>query len=204
MRLDAPLNDVLRTGSHVRLLRVLDGQTPGVPVSAREAARRAGISHPTASKALGELAVQGVTTVFRIPQTDLYELNRTHVLYEPLHSLFQKERDLRSQLVGFLRRRLAGRLGQGDAAYLFGSAARGGMRETSDIDVAIVTRKRRSARRPPETSDLEAEVRRRFGTRLNVMVGTKDLAKRSKRRRAATEVWDIIAREGELLADGRG
>jgi predicted nucleotidyltransferase len=195
MRLDLALNDVLRTGSHVRLLRMLDAQTSGVPVSAREAARRAGISHPTASKGLGELTSQGLATVLRIPQTDLYELNREHVLYEPLHMLFERERAVRQELLAVLRKRLAKRLRQGQAAYLFGSAAKGEMNSRSDIDLAIVMPKQKGEL-GPELSDIEDEIQQRFGTRLNVIVGTKELVTTGKRRRAGRELWDVITREG--------
>src|SRR2546425_694151 len=58
MRLTARLDDVLVTRSHLRVLRALDSLPVGVPASGRQVARRAGISHTAASRALAGLAAE--------------------------------------------------------------------------------------------------------------------------------------------------
>src|SRR6267143_318611 len=88
MRLDQPLNDIFASGTHVKLLRALCTLPAGVTVSARDLARRAGVSHPRASTVLTRLAQDGVATVQRLPRTDLYGLNRAHELAETVRKLF--------------------------------------------------------------------------------------------------------------------
>jgi len=55
MRLDRPLDDLFERGSHVRVLRALHELPDGFRTSARELARRASVSHPTASRVLAAL-----------------------------------------------------------------------------------------------------------------------------------------------------
>ena len=101
MRLTAPLDDVLVTRSHLRVLRALDALPVGVPASGRQLARRAGISHTAASRALSGLADEGVVLARPYGRADYYELNREHVLYEGLRALFKRETGLKNDLIEF-------------------------------------------------------------------------------------------------------
>src|SRR2546428_6465928 len=102
MRLAYPLDDAFAGRSHVRVLRALDGLPDGLPVSARELARRSRLSHPTASKVLASLASQGIVLARRAPRTDAFELNREHVLVEKLRPIFEWERLLLRELAVFI------------------------------------------------------------------------------------------------------
>src|SRR5713226_1948810 len=135
MRLDQPLNDIFASGTHVKLLRALCMLPAGVTVSARDAARRAGVSHPRASTVLTRLALDGVATVQRLPRTDLYGLNREHVLAEVLIHAFARESQLKVELLSFVARELKRRRLPVSQARVFGSAARGDTTSTSDVDL---------------------------------------------------------------------
>src|SRR5437763_13989586 len=88
MRLDMPLDDVLRTKSHVRVLRALHRLLPGLEISGRDVAMRAGVSRPAATEALRSLVGQGLVHIRRARRVEYFELNRRHVLGEDRRRLF--------------------------------------------------------------------------------------------------------------------
>lgn len=185
MRLDRPLDDVFATGSHIQVLRALVDLPDGLTVSGRDIARRAGVSQPTAAEVLRALEAQGLVIVGRRPRAAYYRLNAEHVLAPLLSAIFVAERQARADLERRIADGLAG-LRDVEAAYLFGSAARGDMRPDSDIDVAIKSRHEI----PEEIPDLDA-LHRRFGNRVNVI---------RLRDRGAAGLRAAIAREGKQLS----
>lgn len=196
MRIDGPLDDLLRSRSHVRVLRALDELPRGLATSARELGRRAGVSHPTASSVLALLAQQGVVQMRRTPNADFFELNRSHVLVESITPLFDRERRLRKELVDFLRQQIEEHVASARAAFLFGSAARGEMTPASDIDIAIVVRPIEVEQVAAEMEQVVDAVRARFGNRLNYLVGTAPVDQLRQPRRRGHRLWVQIANEG--------
>lgn len=185
MRLDKSLDDVFATGSHVKVLRALVELPDGLTVSGRDVARRAGVSQPTAAEVLHALEAQGLLIVGRRPRAAYYRLNPEHVLAPILSDIFARERHVRADLEQRVAAGLAG-LRDVEAAYVFGSAARGDMRPNSDIDVAVKSRHEV----PEEIPDLDA-LYPRFGNRVNVI---------RLRARGAAGLRAAIAREGKKLS----
>jgi predicted nucleotidyltransferase len=201
MRLDQPLNDIFASGTHVKLLRALCTLPAGVTVSARDMARRAGVSHPRASTVLASLADERVATVQRLPRTDLYGLNREHVLAEILIRLFLRESQLRVEVLSFVARELKRRRLPVTVARIFGSAARGDTTSTSDVDLALVAPRESVAAIEAAAQEMAERVRRRFGSRLNVLVGSPSLGALTRTGRAGRKVWQAVEREGiDVLA----
>lgn len=192
----ADLDDVFQSRTHVRVIRALIDLPSGVPGSVREIARRAAVSHPAASRALSTLALLGVATLRRYGRADMYEINSAHRLYDPIRSLLRAETASKDDLVAFLRREIRRRLPQVRVAFLFGSAARGDLTPTSDIDVAMTAPGLSLSEVEGEVASLEQAVRRRFGRRLSVVVSPVGLPEARKPRRPGRELWDRIAREG--------
>lgn len=204
VRIDSPLDEIFASASHVRMLRAVFGLPSDIGRSGRDLGRRAGISHPRASKVLGELAEQGLVKVERLPQADLYRLNRKHVLAKPLSKLFELEPELKFELLSLAAREIKKRRLPVKQARIFGSAARGSMSSDSDVDLALVT--------SPENVDLVeyaaqqvAEILRdRFGTPINVLVGSPSLETLARSRQAKRGVWQAILREGlDVFCDHR-
>jgi predicted nucleotidyltransferase len=159
------------------------------------------MSHPRANQVLAELAEQGLVTVERLPRTDLYRLNRHHALAEPLASLFELEPKLKFELLSTVARELRSRRLPVKQARIFGSAARGTMAPGSDVDLALVTSRETAAAVEAAAHEIAETVRDRFGTRLNVLVGSPSLEKLSKSRQG---VWEAIEREGvDVLAGSK-
>ncbi len=196
MRFDRPLDDVFRGRSHVRVLRALDELPPGLSVSAREVARRAGVSHPTASSILASFLDQGLVHVRRVPRLDLFELSPDHVLVEKIHAWFGWERGLRDELVKFLRDQMERHVASARVAFLFGSAARGEMTTTSDIDVAVIAAEQEASQVDRQMEQVVEAVRARFGNRLNVVLGTSPVDELRAPGRPAHRLWAQIAEQG--------
>src|SRR2546429_2916282 len=91
MRLDAPLDDIFASGTHVKVLRALCGLPAQMTASGRDVARRAGVSHPRANSVLAGLSNTGPVNVQRLPGTDLYRLNRDHAMANQLIQLFPRK-----------------------------------------------------------------------------------------------------------------
>jgi|SRR5882762_3722826 len=201
MRLDQPLNEIFASGTHVKLLRALCALPAGVTVSARDVARRAGVSHPRASLVLAGLAEEGVATVQRLPRTNLYGLNQEHVLAEVLALVFRRESQLKAELLSFLARELKRRRLPVTHARVFGSAARGDATSTSDVDLALIASRESVVSVEASAQELAASVRKRFGTRLNVLVGSPTLGSLTRTGRPGRKVWQAVEREGiDVLA----
>jgi predicted nucleotidyltransferase len=200
VRFDNPLDDLFATPSSVRLLRALHELPPGFGVSGREIARRAGVSHPTANKALGHLLDQGVVLVRRSPHGDEYRLNESHVLAEATGKLFDRERSLKDELISFLSEAIQREAPQVVGAWLFGSVVRGAMEAGSDIDLAVgypygVDEGQTAA----EMERVGDEVRKRFGNTLQTTVRVElvsDVAAPVRRGTGRMGLWDRIQREG--------
>jgi len=201
MRLDQPLDEIFANASHVRLLRALFAVPYDVGRSGRDLARRAGVSHPRANQVLADLAAQGLVAVQRLPRTGLYRINRRHVLAEPLRKLFGLEPKLKVELLSLVAGELRARHLPIKEARIFGSAARGAMATTSDVDLALVTARESVAAVEAAAHDIAETARERFGTRLNVLVGSPSLEKLSKGRQPGQGIWQAIERDGiDVLA----
>src|SRR5262249_10927466 len=138
MRLDQLLDDIFASGTHVKVLRALCGLPDDMSASGRDLARRARVSHPRAAEVLAELADLGVALVNRLPRTDLYQLNREHVLAQALIQLFAREPRLKFELLTLVDSELKRRKLPVIEARLFGSVARGESTSSSDVDLALV------------------------------------------------------------------
>lgn len=198
LRITATLDDVLATRGHVRILRALDDLPDGFAVSARDMARRAEVAHNRASEVLSALTEMGLTRVQRAGRADLYQLNRSHVLYSAIHGLFQEEEAIQPALQTFLQRRLA-KMRRVREAYIFGSVARGESRTGSDIDLALVIPP--SGPTEAEQADLDelaSEVRQRFGSALGLHVSPQPVSSRVGHR-SGRDLWRRIQTEGIRL-----
>lgn len=166
-----PLDYILGTTAKVRLLRAL--LPLDSPATGREAERLAGVSHPSAARALDDLAALGVLNRTATQAAHLYRINREHDLVPLLESLFERE----SARFASLRKEIEAALASADLADrvtsvgLFGSSARGEAEPGSDLDLLVLV---------PDQSDKEAaggllgavseRLRTHYGARASVLV----------------------------------
>jgi predicted nucleotidyltransferase len=204
MRLDNPLDDLFKTASSIRVLRALVGLPSGFGVSAREIARRAGVTHPTASKLLSSLVEQGLASVRRTPRGDEFAMNGGHVLGQQVIDLFERERELKEGLLRFLGDAIRHNAPWVQEAFLYGSAAWGEMTPRSDLDVAVTCSPATRLQVESGMQKVAADVQARYGNRLSALVGDPfsllldafGRKKKSRDRRSAPAIWDRIYKEG--------
>ena len=196
MRLEDPLDDLFQNRSHVRVLRALVGLPRGIDASIREIARRAGITHPTASAILDSLKVQGLVVARATLLASEYRLNDGHVLSPRLEELFRFESRLRQDVITFVADELGTRAPWVKEAYLFGSAVRGEMRPDSDLDIAVISTPGKATRLASIMEDVGQDTADRFGNRVQAVIGTKPIAELAARGQRGFRLWREIAKDG--------
>ncbi|MGA7145196.1 MAG: winged helix-turn-helix domain-containing protein [Desulfobacterales bacterium] len=92
-----PLNELLGTRSHVRLLRVMSNQVDG-PLTASDIAKRAGLTVPGAQKALERLFRTGFISRVGGGRKHQYEIRCSDRLMQTITDLFQTEKNRYEQL----------------------------------------------------------------------------------------------------------
>jgi len=100
-----PLNELLGTRSHVRLLRVMSNEVDG-PLAATDAAKRAGLTVPGAQKALGRLFRAGFISRVGGGRKHQYEIRFSDKLMQATLKLFQAEKDRYEQLVRTIKKEI--------------------------------------------------------------------------------------------------
>ena len=128
MYLNHPL-EALASPDKARVLTVLC--RAGLPLSGRTIAALTGsVSQPTVSRLLAAFIRSGL--VVRVPGG--YVINREHLAYRAVEALLDSKDELRRR-VGIA---VAAWSDEPVAVVLFGSAARGEARKSSDVDLLIV------------------------------------------------------------------
>ncbi len=128
------LDIVLGTKTKVRLLRSLIFLDR--PVTGREAARLANVSH-IALHALDELVLVGILEQAATSSGHLYQINEANYLFESLFTLFWAEKERYSIIIESIQSLLA-RFEDVLSADFFGSAARGEETPESDLDLFLI------------------------------------------------------------------
>jgi DNA-binding transcriptional ArsR family regulator len=197
MRFDSAIDDLFLNRSHVRILRALHHLPEGLPASGREIARRAGVTHPTAQKALAVLVDAGVAIAGRGPQSNAYELNRNHFFAERIADLYRAEASVQEELASFLREELISRTDKVEWATIFGSIVWGGSTPTSDIDLAVSCSSADASEVEDVLNDLSDASRRQFGNHVSPLINTR-------KQRPKSGIWRRIEKEGvPLIRSGK-
>jgi len=100
-----PLNELLGTESHIRLLRVMANEVDG-PLTASDAAKRAGLTVPGAQKALRRLFRSGFVSRVGGGRKHQYEIRRSDRLMQIALELFRAEKDRYEQLFSAIKKEI--------------------------------------------------------------------------------------------------
>ena len=139
------LERLLGSGTKVNALAVLVNDSAGSYLEV-ELAKKAGSSVSEVNRQMNDLVSTGLVRLERVGKGKMYSINCKHFLFKPLKNLFRSleiiYRQAASQIVKYLTSRFEIR-----AAILFGSLSRGSIRsdmvrESSDIDIAVVAKSR--------------------------------------------------------------
>ena len=202
MRFSQPLDDLLRSQSHVRVLRALVALPDEIDSSIREIARRAGVTHPTASAALEAFRQQGVVRVRRTLLSDEYRLNQQHGLSDAIRALFELEVQIRIDLIALLANEIASRAPWVAEASLFGSFTRDEMRPDSDLDLALIAPPSKANRLRTIVEDLSTMTVQRFGNPIHVILGRDSIQAMAQPGIKGYRLWKTIAKEGIPVIPG--
>lgn len=130
-----PLTRLLANGGAVRVLRAIC--LFGGPLSVSQLAQETGMTPQGIRLTLDALVGQQIITVLGQGRTNLYEMDKRHPMAPALKALFADEKTLWENLMRDLRAKV-GKIKNLEAAWYYGSVARGEDVPSSDLDIAIV------------------------------------------------------------------
>ena len=194
MNFTNPLDHILGQPSKIRILRFLI--LTGVPMNGREIGKAIGLSHVQCHAALKELAEQGLVSMRRVGRSNLYELQRDHIVVcDWLQPLLIQEKDLKQQLAEAVVKSLSSRP---LSLILFGSIVRREDKPGSDIDLLVVMPDRSNPEKSrSELENAGEEVTRRFGNRLSpLLMSRSEFLKKRKRKDV---FWNNILKQTEII-----
>jgi len=114
-----PLNELLGTQAHVRLLRVMANEVDG-PLTASDAAKRAGLTVPGAQKALGRLYRSGFVSRVGGGRKHQYEIRCSDRLMQITLEMFKAEKARYEQLLDAIKTEIKNIIPHPHAAWIQG------------------------------------------------------------------------------------
>lgn len=188
-----PLTRLFGSPGNVRVLRAL---SDGLPSSATQVASAAGLTPQGARNVLDVLTSQGVVSVQGTARAQLYVLAAVHPFGRAVLELFNSERESWEHLVVGIRDRLKRRAGV-QAAWLYGSVARGEDTPASDIDLALLVSS-------PSVADKVREDLMPIEDELKVHVSVTALTKEDLAAlRDDDKWWSDVVRDSRVLKGSR-
>jgi DNA-binding transcriptional ArsR family regulator len=193
MRFRQPLDDIFRTATSVKILRLL-ARHPEMIFTGREIARNIGVARSNVGLALSALEKVGVVHSMAKGRSLLYRINSRHILYDRiLRDLFEKELGNLTSVTDEIPINWSRDM---RCLICYGSVARGEAEVSSDVDLCFVTQgasSRRGLLRKLE--EAQAEFYLRTGNRFSpYVISAPTFAARYRRadpliRRIASEGW---------------
>jgi len=189
---------VFAVPSHLAVLRALLDAAEGM--SGRQMARLARINHQTCAVTLGRLEELGLVRRQGSGQTQLFQLDRAHLLVRNLLiPLLKQEREVFPKILRRVGDLVTGRCRQ---ALVFGSVARGEELRESDLDLLLIAGDPREVATAREAA---AEVRAALGDEWGLRVNPIVLTERAMvvRQTRKDPLVANILREGIVVDLGR-
>jgi len=195
MRFRQPLDDVFRTRTRVKILRLL-ARNPEMIFTGRELARNIGGTSSNVSRALFALERIGVLNSIAKGRSRLYSFNARHLLSERLlRGLFETEAGVLAMVLETIPLNWTSDI---QSVICYGSVARGEEDLSSDVDLCFITRD--SSRRnglERKLDQAQSEFYLRTGNRFSpYVISANNFAARYRR---ADPLVRSIASEGLLL-----
>ena len=190
-----PLTRLLGHGGNVRVLRALSAYA--APLSAAQLARDAGLTPQGVRLVLDELVGQGAVAALGQGRSRLYSIDSAHPLAPVLKALFAAEHGRWEGLLARLREGLNA-FEQVDAAWLYGSVARGADGPASDVDLALVVHGAAG-----EAAEAVRERLRPLEDELRVAFSVVALSHADVLERATNDPWwSELERDAKVLKGG--
>ena len=143
MAIEKVLDNILNTSSKVRILRLFISRREDFVATGREIARYVDMSAPAAHAALKELYNEDVLIREILGKQHLYRLNmKSRTVQNILIPAFKKELSAKEDMIDFLKNEIKTKKLTEEIVSLivYGSLQRGTTKESSDVDIAIITK----------------------------------------------------------------
>lgn len=167
MKFHNVLNDILGNKTKVNLLRAFFTY-PEKEFTESELQRIAGIPQASVHRNVKSLLETGLLDRKRIGKANLYLLNKEHILYPPLNSGFESEKnilmELKKMMAGIVRSPP-----EVEMVILFGSIIKGMERADSDIDIFIVCKGDKS-QLEDKLKDMITVTQNKFGNPVSLLI----------------------------------
>lgn len=166
---------------------------PEKQFSERELERIAGIPHANTNRNIRSLLAHGLVNMQRAGKTNLYSLNKKHVLIPSLEGLFLEERNLIATLKEVIKQHTE-EIKEIKLVVLFGSIIKGEERADSDIDIFITYANRDIDLLEDKLRPLSIAIRNKFGNPVSFYIKKKTELRRLVKKAIYSEI-----RRGELI-----
>ncbi|MCD6521647.1 nucleotidyltransferase domain-containing protein [Candidatus Calescamantes bacterium] len=188
------LDEVLGQKGKLKILRALIFSPRGL--TAREIARKTGLTPWACIKVLRELETFGLVSMEKVGRANWYTLNRENFINrEMLLPLFQKEKEIYNIMLKWLMSQISCKP---VSVILFGSVARGEEKEESDIDLCFLTKDFHDAETlERKLEEIEPHISRALGKKLSPYI--QDINTFKKKYYEGVGIIKEIVREGILL-----
>ncbi len=179
MAIEKVLDNILNTNSKVRIIRLFISKREDFIAAGREIARLTDLSAPAAHAALKDLYNQDVLSREIIGKQHLYKLNiRNRTVKNILVPAFKKELSVKKDMINFLKSEIkTKRLTDKIVSMIFyGSLQKRTAKETSDMDIAIITKNKadREQFRKLFFEDISSRFYEYFGVHLDTYIKTQN------------------------------
>lgn len=179
MAIEKALDNILNSNSKVRIIRLFISKRGDFIATGREIGRLTDISAPAAHAALKDLFNQDVLSREILGKQHLYKLNiKNRTVNNILIPAFKKELSIKKDMINFLKNEIkTKKLTDKIVSVIFyGSLQKRRATETSDVDIAVVT-KNKADREFIEKlflEDISSRFHEYFGAHLDTYIKTQD------------------------------
>lgn len=178
MVFEKSLDSILNSKSKIAIIRLFVSRTKDFKVSGREIAKLIHVSAPATHAALKELYNQKILTLEIIGKQHIYTIDRDNrIVRQILEPMFKKEVSVKEEIKEYLAKQIqkAGLKNKVVSVILYGSLQRGKTSDDSDVDIAVVVKKKKD-KEPVENkffNEISDKFYEYFKAHLDVYIKTK-------------------------------
>lgn len=172
MRIHDKLDEILKQGSKIKILRFLSAEKD--EHTGRRIARGIGMSPSSTYNTLQEMKREGLIDARKKGNAILYRLREDNYIVKKLLSpLFEKEKFIYNDITSFIKRRLMQARGTLISITLFGSVVRKEETSQSDIDLLVVLKNKTGKPKIDKLLDkLHTDMVKKFGVSISPYILT--------------------------------
>lgn len=172
MRIHDKLDEILRQGSKIKILRFLSAEKD--EHTGRRIAKGIGMSPSSTYNTLQEMKKEDLVSARKKGNAILYKLQEeNYVVKKLLGPLFEKERFIYNDIVSFIKKCLLHAKGDIISIAIFGSVARKEETSRSDIDLLVVLKDKTGRPKIDKLMDrLHVGMAKKFGASISPYVLT--------------------------------